>query len=125
MEFTLKYHDGIFEVRTSGDTTRQGYADFSVAILGHKDWRPGGLILIDHSNLNIEHITVSDIEYLADLMDLYVEQLENAKMALAANNDLGYGFLRMWQTYVEMRTIWQVSEKVFRKREEALAWLKE
>jgi len=125
MEFTLDYHDGIFEVRTSGDATRQGFVDFTGAVLGHKDWRPGGLILVDHSKLNILHLTVSDIEYVSDLMGLYIERLGKAKIAFLVDSDLGYGFIRMWQTYVEIRIKWQVPEEVFRNREDAIAWLKE
>ena len=124
MEFTLEYHDGIFEVTTSGDANLQGYYDYVEAVLKHSEWKPGGLALTNHSKLNAGPLTMYDIETIAKVMEQYREQIGTAKIAVVAGNPLVYGLSRAWQTYVEFHQVWNASEELFWNREEALAWLK-
>lgn len=123
MQFDLNYHDGIFEVTTSGDATLQGFADFAKAILEHEGWEPGGLILVNHTDLNAAPLTVSDIQSIAKLTESRMGQLGEAKFANLVGRDLEYGMTRMWQVFVEP-TIWPASEKLFRDRNDAVTWLK-
>jgi hypothetical protein len=54
----------------------------------------------------------------------YSEQLGAAKVAIAVDRDLDYGMTRMWQVLVEIHTLSYASAKIFRNRDEAVAWLK-
>ena len=124
MQFNLNYHDAIFEVTTSGDAILQGYYDFTKAVLEHEEWKPGGLILLNHTELNTGPLTIDDVQSIAIISGQYSEQLGTAKVAIVVDRDLDYGMTRMWQVFVENQTISYASAKIFRNRDEAWAWLK-
>ena len=122
MQFNVRYHDGIFEVTTSGDANLQGFDDYVKVIFEHEEWKPGGLILCDHTELNAGPLTVADVQGIAILGRKYKDQFGSAKLATFVSRDLEYGLARMWEVYVESEG-WHASEKLFRERDEALAWL--
>ena len=124
MQFNLNYHDAIFEVTTSGDAILQGYYDFTKAVLEHEEWKPGGLILLNHTELNTGPLTIDDVQAIAIISGQYSEQLGTARVAIVVARDLDYGMTRMWQVFVENQTISYASAKIFRNRDEAWAWLK-
>ena len=124
MQFNLNYHDAVFEVTTSGDAILQGYYDFTKAVLEHDEWKPGGLILLDHTKLNTGPLTVDDVQAIAIISGQYSEQLGTARVAIVVARDLDYGMTRMWQVFVENQTNSYASAKIFRNRDEAWAWLK-
>ena len=124
MQFNLNYHNAIFEVTTSGDAILQGYYDFTKAIIEHKEWKPGGLILLNHTELNTGPLTIDNVQAISDISVKYSEQLGTAKVAIVVDRDLDYGMTRMWQGMVERHTTSFDSVKIFRNRDEALAWLK-
>ena len=123
MQFNVYYLDGIFEVTTSGDANLQGFNDFVKVIFKHEEWKPGGRILFDHTELNAGPLTVDDVQGIANIAGQYNEQFGNAKLAPVVNRDLEYGLARMWGVFVESKA-WHASEKLFRDRDEAVAWLK-
>ena len=123
MQFNLYYNDGLFEVTTVGDATLQGFNDFVKAIFEHEEWKPGGRILLDHTKLNTAPLTVEEVRAIANIATKYNEQFGKAKLALVVDRDLEYGMARMWQVFVETE-VWYASEKLFRDRDEAVAWLK-
>lgn len=124
MQFNLNYHGAIFEVTTSGDAILQGYHDFTKAILEHAEWKPGGFILLNHTELNTGPLTIDDVQAIASISEQYSEQLGTAKVAILVDRDLDYGMTRMWQGLVESNTTSYDSTKIFRNRDEAVAWLK-
>ena len=124
VHFNLNYHDAIFEVTTSGDAILQGYYDFTTAVLEHEKWKPGGLMLLNHTELNTGPLTVDNVQAIADISKQYSEQLGKAKVALVVDRDLDYGMTRMWQVLVGSDTTSHDSVKIFRNRDEAAAWLK-
>ena len=124
MQFSLKYHDGIFEVTTSGDATVQGYKDFAKAVLEHEKWKPGGLALLNHTALNTGTLTINEVEEIVNISKQNSEHIGEAKLAILASRDLDYGMTRMWQILIEMRGTWHATEKLFRDRDEAFEWLK-
>ena len=124
MQFSLTYHDAIFEVATSGDAILQGYYDFTKAVLEHEEWIPGGLILLNHTKLNTGPLTIDDVQAIATISEQYREQLGTAKVAILVARDLDYGMTRMWQVFVESYTTSKDSVEIFRNRDEAVSWLK-
>jgi len=124
VQFNLNYHDAIFEVTTSGDAILQGYYDFTEAVLEHEEWKPGGLILLNHTILNTGPLTIDDIQAIANIPGQYSVQLGTAKVAIVVDRDLDYGMTRMWQALVESYITLHDSVKIFRNRDEAVAWLK-
>ena len=124
MQFSINYHDAIFEVVTSGDANLQGYYDFTKAVLEHEEWKPGGLILLNHTGLNTGPLTINDVQAIAAISEQYREQLGTAKVAIVVVRDLDFGMTRMWQVFVESYTTSNDSVEIFRNRDEAVAWLK-
>ena len=124
MQFNLNYHDAIFEVTTSGDAILQGYYNYTEAVLDHEEWKPGGLILLNHIELNTGTLTIDDVQAIANIAGQYRVQLGTAKVAIVVDRDLDYGMTRMWQALVERHTTPYDSVKIFRNRDEAVAWLK-
>ena len=124
VQFNLSYHDAIFEVTTSGDAILQGYYDFTKAVLEHEEWKPGGLILLNHTELNTGPLTINDVQAIAIISGQYSEQLGTAKVAIVVDRDLDYGMTRMWLVFVESHTTSYASAKIFRNRDAAVAWLK-
>jgi hypothetical protein len=124
VQFKLNLHDAIFEVTTSGDAILQGYFDFTLAVLDHEEWKPGGLILLNHTELNTGPLTIDDIQAIANISEQYSERLGKVKVAIVVDRDLDYGMTRMWQSLVESHTTSHDSSEIFRNRDEAVAWLK-
>ena len=124
MQFNLNYHDGIFEVTTSGDAVAQVFNDFAKALFEHEEWKPGEVILLNHSELNAGTLTNDDIRAIASISGLYCEQFGEAKVACLVGRELEYGMARMWQTFVDIKVVWSASEKLFMDRDEAVTWLK-
>jgi hypothetical protein len=122
MQFSARYHDGIFEVTTSGDANLQGFSDFVKVIFEHEEWKPGGRILCDHTELNAGPLTVDDVQDIANISRKYKAQFGNAKVATLVSRDLEYGMARMWEVFVESE-VWDASEELFRDRDNAVAWL--
>ncbi len=108
MKFSLKYRQGIIEVKTFGDAEVQVFKEFVEAIVNHVNWEPGGRFLVDLSELDIGSLTVDQIEVLARIFEQNREKFGHAKCALLVSRDLEFGMGRMWQVFVEKR--WSVTE---------------
>ena len=122
MQFNLRYHDGIFEVTTSGDASLQGFNDYVKTIFNHEEWKPGGRILSDHSELNAGPLTVDDVQEIAKLVRKNKKLFGKAKLATLVRRDLEYGMARMWDVFVETE-LGEVSQQLFKDRDKAISWL--
>jgi hypothetical protein len=61
---------------------------------------------------------------MRDIVDLnaqYSRKVGKSKCAHLVARNLEFGMARMWETLVENK--WDVSEKLFKSRDEAIAWL--
>ncbi len=121
MEFTVKYQDGFFEVRTSGDAEWQKFKDILDALVSHKKWKSGKSFLMDHTELNPKTLTSDHMRQIAMFNAQYKAKVGPSKCALVVPSDLAYGLGRMWEVFVDEQ--WDVTEKLFRYRDEAIAWL--
>jgi hypothetical protein len=121
VEFNVQYHDGIFEVKTSGDAEFGKFRDILETLVTHEKWKPGSAFLINHTELNASPLTIDDMRNIAKLNGLYSTKIGQSKCAHLLARDLEYGLARMWQAYVENE--WEVTEKLFKSRDEAIVWL--
>jgi len=124
MQFTLKYNDGIFHVVTSGSASYKGFSDFYRALVEHEQWKAGGLIFSDHSELHAEGLSSKEVIDIANLCGEFRDSFGDAKLAIFVDRNVEYGLARMWQIYIGDNA-WDVSQKLFRTKKEALAWLKQ
>ena len=121
MEFSVKYRGGFFDVKTSGDGELDKFGDLADAMFAYEEWKPGTPVLHDHTDLNSGPLTVDDIRGIAQLCADRRAQFGAGKLAVVVARDLEFGLARMWAVFAEDK--WDVVSKVFRSREEAIAWL--
>ena len=121
MRYELNYREGFFEVKTYGDAEPGGIKEFLDSMLAHEKWKPGTPFLVDHSELNFEHLTVNEVNAIADVCARLRAELGQARCATLAPHDEQYGLVRMWEVFSGSR--WDVIHDVFRSRDEAVSWL--
>jgi len=119
MKYELNYREGFFEVKTYGDAEPGGIKEFLNPMLAHEKWKPGTPFLVDHSELNFEHLTVNGVHEIASVRAR--AELGQARCATVAPSDDQYGLIRMWEVFIDDR--WDVIHEVFRSRDEAVSWL--
>ncbi len=122
MKSEVHYNDEFFEVTTHGDAAPVGFEEYLDVMLGHEKWKPGAAFLEDSSDLKADRLTVADVRKIADIFVKRRAQLGRARMPILVFRELEYGMVRMWEVFVEGE--WDVTEKLFRSRDEALSWLK-
>ena len=121
MKFSITPRDGYLEVKFTGRPTPDGFARYCDALVHHKDWKPGSLVLTDDTDLDASSITVGEVRAIAEVLGRYRKEHGKARTAIVAPRDLVYGMIRMWGVFIEGK--WDVETMVFRSRDEALAWL--
>ena len=124
MEYIINYHKGIFEVTTSGNPTLQGFSELIKSLLEHEDWKPGGKILLNHTRLKIGSLSMRDVEAIASISGQMREQFGKVKIASIVAEDMNYGMVEAWQSMVRVYEGWDVSEELFKNKENAVEWLK-
>ena len=76
---------------------------------------------MNHSHLNAAPLTTDDMIKIAGFNGQFRAELGKAKCALVLTSDLEFGLGRMWEAFVENE--WDVSERLFKSRDDAIAWL--
>ena len=123
MKYEVHYNDEFFEVTTHGDAEPGGFEEFIDLMLGHEKWKPGTTFLVDLSELNAVPLSEADVRTIAVMCGRRRAQFGRARCALLARRNVEYGLARMWEVYVEGE--WDVTEHLFRSRDEAISWLKD
>ena len=114
--YTIEHIDGITEVRFSQTPS---YADTRTAIDDIIANYPYDRRLWDLSNVEFD-FSMDELRSIAEYGKLVFTQ--PSKAAFVAPQDLAYGELRAFEVYREETG--HAAARVFRTREEALAWLK-
>ena len=91
------------------------------AIFKHENWEPGTPYIIDHSDLNASLVTAEGVRRIARMARDRRAKYGVTKSAIVAPRDLEYGLSRMWLVFVDDEK--DVSTRIFRTREEAVAWM--
>lgn len=121
MEFHVEYKDGYFVGKTCGEAVAAQFGDLLDLMLHDDRWSPGMSWMHDHSELNADPLTVSDIRHIAKLCAERRTQIGSGRCAIVVRADLEYGLARMWSAYVDGS--WDVATSVFRTSEQGRAWL--
>jgi hypothetical protein len=114
---------GEFPSRVSrvSEGRKRGIKEFLGPMLAHEKWKTGTSFLVDHSELNLGHLTVAEVRDIADVSVRPRAELGRARCATVAPRNVQYGLVRMWEVFVEGR--WDVIHQAFRSRDEAVSWL--
>jgi hypothetical protein len=121
MEFAIQYNEEFFEIRTSGDAEFQKFRDILEALVNHDRWEPGKSFLMNHTELNPGTLTLDHMRSIAEFNAQYSAKMGLSRCALLVTSDVAYGMGRVWEAFVEEK--WNVTEKLFRSRDEAIEWL--
>jgi len=121
VEFSVQYHNGFFEVKTFGDAEVGKFRDILEALVTHEKWKSGTALLINHTELNSASLTTDDMRTIVNFNAQYSGQVGKSKCAHLVARDIEFGMVRMWEGWAENK--WDVSEKLFKSRDEAIAWL--
>ena len=122
MQYIFVSGDGFLEVKTSGSANHNALARMVDDILRHADWKAGGSILVNHSDLNPGRLTVGEIRSIANIVSHKKDGFGQARVAHLVTQDLQFGLVRMWEAFITGN--WDASTRCFRSRDEAIAWLK-
>ena len=82
-------------------------------------------ILLDHSDLDAGTLTMENIETLGRQAASKKDICMVRKCAQVVTNDLQYGLVRAWQIMVEMYDLTELETRLFKNRDEAVAWINE
>ena len=121
MEHSITPRDGYLEVKLTAKPTPDAFTEYFNALVSHKYWESGSLVLTDETKLDGSTITVQEVRDITEICGKYSSELGQVRTAILVARDIEYGMIRMWDVFVEGK--WDVEARLFRSRDEALAWL--
>jgi len=121
MDFKITRQSGFFEMRLAGDIDPDKYPEVFETLFAHEEWQPGGLLLVDESDLRADELTIAGLQTIAMICTSRRSEFGTAKLSMYVSRDLEFGLNRMWHVFIDGG--WDVEGNVFRTRDEALAWL--
>ena len=121
LDYRIEDCGGYFLGTTSGDIEVERFSDLLDAIFKHENWGSGTPYIIDHSDLNAGLVTADGVRRIAQMARDRRSKYGVTKSAIVAPRDLEYGLSRMWLVFVNDEE--DVSTRIFRAREEAIAWV--
>jgi len=81
-------------------------------------------VLWDLGDANVSALSAADIEVLAQHTVDRAHSREEGRTAIVAPKDMGFGLSRMFQTFTDLASH-QATVRVFRTRDDAIAWFDE
>lgn len=121
MSYRLINNGSYLEIKLAGKFDFLKIETILDAIITHKNWYPGGMLLVDETQFDASSKTFSDINHIVEFIDNRMLAFENSKIALYVSRELEYGLNRMLITLAE--DVLKLNINVFRSRQEALSWL--
>jgi hypothetical protein len=109
-------------VTTEGEATTEGFARMNAEFVAHERFRPGLLVLLDHTHLLVDKLNSQDVRTISRDFVRHDADLGAAIVALVAPTPVQFGLARM-STLVAEPTTSEV--QVFYTRPEALEWLRQ
>ena len=86
-----------------------------------KDYKYG---LMDYSSISSLDATNAEIQTMISQQKEASKFIPDGVLAIVATKDIGFGLSRMWEMMAESEDL-QWESKVFRNREDAVAWIRE
>jgi len=120
VNYEITFCEDYFLVVTSGAAAVAGFREMLSAVLEHEHWGRGKSLISDHSDLNASQLNVDDVRRIAQSSAESRSKYGVRRHAVVAPRDLEYGLSRMWLAYIDDEN--PVISRVFRSREDAIAW---
>ncbi len=113
VEYRFESHRKLLVVTVSGTVTDEDFQDDKFP-----DLPPGTLELLDLSEATDARISNAEIRRIAEVDKARPNRV--ARMAILAEQDVGFGLARMYQT---LTSDTPTEVEVFRRRDAAMTWL--
>jgi hypothetical protein len=124
MDYTIEFGGTPQDVTvaTSGTATVDGIKGYLEDLVSDPRYRPGMVILMDHTRLDVSSLTANDMRAIASFAVYLGNRLGNPLIAHVSPTPSAFGVTRMTRTYAEEAAS---RSRVFYTRDAALAWLEE
>jgi len=109
-------------VTTSGEATPEGFARMNAEVVGDRRFRPGMVVLLDHTDLVVDELSSQDVSAIANDFVRHDAELGSSVVALVAPEPVQFGLARMSILLAEPAT---PAIRAFYTRAEALEWLRQ
>jgi hypothetical protein len=122
-EFTYNPNLDAVEVATHGLADLDGLKEMNHRIAEACERERSASILVDHSDLDVSRLSMSDVEALSRTAASFKHVFGNRKCAHVVSKDSQYGLVRAWEIMVDLKGLDEVDARTFRDRDEAVGWL--
>jgi hypothetical protein len=109
-------------VTTAGKASRDGFFGFNLDLVSDARWRPGMLVLLDHSALDTSELTGHDVEEIAAFVRRLSAQFGSCCCAVLTPDPYARGLADVSISYVTPSTL---DVRTFATRAEVLEWLRD
>lgn len=123
MEYRIEAREGFLELITSGIAEPSMWLDIQKALYAHPSFRQGGKLLSNHQALDFTPMTDQDVSMIASKSVRRAQEFGSGRIAFCVSGDLAFGLSRMYESLCAGKFL--ATTKVFRDRDQAVAWLTE
>jgi hypothetical protein len=120
-EIEIDEKNSLVIARTSGKASVEGFDRLRKELWNLPAWRQDMKLLLDHRALDSRGLDTAQIRQIAAAGGLFGEMRGAVRIASVVETDLGFGLVRMWDSYAGTRS--GVEHQVFRSTDEARTWL--
>jgi|GEM_PF-5927510 len=126
MKYECRYNQelNIIEIDTSGKANMSGLTDMHRSIVELCAREISANVLIDHSKLDLSQLSMAEVKNMSDITVFSKEIFKMRKCAHVVVKDIQFGLVRAWEIMTEIYGVIDLNMKVFKKRNEAIEWLK-
>ena len=109
-------------IQTEGEASFRGFESLLNELIASPQWKPGTKQLVDHTNLEKDHLTSDEIDAIAAFFNDNRKMIGNGKCAFVVSDSAGFGMIRMYALFGG--ELVHPQSRVFYSVEKAAEWLK-
>ncbi len=108
-------------IQTEGEALVGDFDVLLTTLVNSPEWATGTDQIVDHRKLVMDNVTQTDVKILEGIVKKHSKKLGNGRCAFIVNNELGFGFVRMYELIGGESIHSKVG--VFYSIDEAVEWL--
>lgn len=103
VNYVIDFDDGPADVvlTTTGEASAERFDEMIRELVAHARFRPGLVILVDHTRLNLNALSNDDVRQVAETTRSVADALQAAFLVIVTPTVIGFGLSRMWQGLVD------------------------
>jgi hypothetical protein len=110
-------------IQTEGEATVGGFEELLTTMVNSPEWVTGTDQIVDHRKLVLGKVVPEEVRSVESVVKKCSEKLGNGRCAFIVKDDLGFGFVRMYELIGGDNIHSRV--EVFYTINEAVEWLKQ